>query len=894
MAAQDDLRLLNALYVKQDVCGSVSVKWYWEYALNNEDILHDVSQKMKMSQFVVDGLRRNNLLLNAKNGIVPIVPKPSYNTESVPAINLPPLQIPAVRPAEIPEAITRSIWDTLDGEEFAIPNISIPSRIFDSATRHMDGNAFGEMRDFLNTYNLNRVPLPLDKYGYINCFLVCTIPEGQEYIIFTVGVYIPTGNIEAQKTASLNRLCGSVPTAVPGQDILPGFAADVLINAARTAVANNGPHYAAEQTAAITAFSQSLQNPQVLTAMNQSIDFEIEMLPSYGQAATGNNSDVIPLPKGKHENVYYIPIHVATQFGIQYFPTNALSVGFKTYQPDFFPPPVQLTQGSIHIVSNTVPSENYACKNVNNTNKITVPASMVAPGLAPSHPGILAVNYLNSGNFGKNAWIYITSLTPANITNPTVLRKTRMYLAHKAWGDLGHLIWSRSSDVGCTLDTYYRDRCINNFRTVMCKVITFGNNVLETITEVAASNGGKSTKKPGVVKSTSIKTTKGPQNKKTSLQPAKLSQNRIRLSYYRFYNTCRHPVNWMDQNQPTLTVNERQYGGSSKLVNKSNIANLEKIYDKIIEELSEFTTKNEEIKVADLIKILTEKKVSLQQLENRSKRDFVEAFPISPLFNLFKTKTSIRNQEEENVFQFKKLKGLFPFAQNDATSNFINIPLTQQVESIQETDLEFPFSKLLELISIKLEKRTNGDAENLLYQIDEIKNNNNKFFEFIDECLQQGIINEYEIIMEYLRIICSYDESLVQTCFSLLFALVFIDGYNVYDFDFLKQFVDIVKQEDYDAIYNLIDGITEEEQKVDGKGEEMEIEDKLENPNSVFSVRPDYSQLDKVQEFNLGTNVFNRSISAAAGGSRKTLKKRHTKRTNRKPKKASKRRNCKH
>jgi hypothetical protein len=350
----------------------------------------------------------------------------------------------------------------------------------------------------------------------------------------------------------------------------------------------------------------------------------------------------------------------------------------------------------------------------------------------------------------------------------------------------------------------------------------------------------------------------------------------------------------MDQNQPTLTVNERQYGGSSKLVNKSNIANLEKIYDKIIEELSEFTTKNEEIKVADLIKILTEKKVSLQQLENRSKRDFVEAFPISPLFNLFKTKTSIRNQEEENVFQFKKLKGLFPFAQNDATSNFINIPLTQQVESIQETDLEFPFSKLLELISIKLEKRTNGDAENLLYQIDEIKNNNNKFFEFIDECLQQGIINEYEIIMEYLRIICSYDESLVQTCFSLLFALVFIDGYNVYDFDFLKQFVDIVKQEDYDAIYNLIDGITEEEQKVDGKGEEMEIEDKLENPNSVFSVRPDYSQLDKVQEFNLGTNVFNRSISAAAGGSRKTLKKRHTKRTNRKPKKASKRRNCKH
>uniref|UniRef100_A0A6C0B297 Uncharacterized protein n=1 Tax=viral metagenome TaxID=1070528 RepID=A0A6C0B297_9ZZZZ len=890
MAAPDDFRLLNALYVKEDVCGSVPVKWYWEYALNNEDILHDVSQKMKMSQFVVDGLRRNNLLLNAKNGIVPIVAKPAYNTESVPATNLPPLQIPAVRPAEIPEAITRSIWDTLDGQEFDIPNISIPSRIFDSATRHMDGNAFGEMRDFLNTYNLNRVPLPLDKYGYINCFLVCTIPEGEEYIIFTVGVYIPTDNIEPQKTASLNRLCGSGPTTVPGQDILPGSAADVLINAARTAVANNGPHYAAAQTAAINAFSQSLQNPQVLAAMNQSIDFEIRMLPSYGQVATGINSDVIPLPKGKHENVYYIPTTIATIFGIQNFPTNAPSAGFKTYQPDFFPPPVQLTQGSIHIVSNTVTSENYACKNVNNTNKITVPASMVAPGIVPSHPGILAVNYLNSGNFGKNAWIYITSLTPANITNPTVLRKTRMYLAHKAWGDLGHLVWSRSSDVGCTLDTYYRDRCINNFRTVMCKVITFGNAVLPTITAVAASTGGKSTRtKPSVIKSTGSKTAKGPETKKASLQPAKLSQNRIRLSYYRFYNTCRHPVNWMDQNQPPLTVDQRQYGGASKLVNKSNIANLEKIYDKVIEELREFTTNSDEIKVADLITILAEKKKSLQQLEDGSKRDFVEAFPISPLFNLSKTKTSIRNQGE-NVFQFKKLKCLFPFAKNDATSTFINIPFTQQVELIQEADLEFPFSKLLELISIKLERRAIGDAEDLLYQIDEIKDDQDKFFEFIDECLQQGIINEYEIIMEYLRIICSYDESLVQTCFSLLFALVFIDGYNIYDFDFLKQFVAIVKTEDYDTIYNVIDGITEEEQKV----EDTEIDPELENPSSVFSVPPDYSQLDKVREFGFGNTVFNTPISAASGGSRKTLKKRRTKRTNKKSKRVSKRRNRKH
>lgn len=895
----DDFRLLNALYVKQDVCGSVPLKWHWEYALNNEDILHDVSQKMKMSQFLVDGLRRNELLLNAKNGIVPIVPKPTYNTESVPATNLPPLQIPAVRPAEIPEAITRSIWDTLDGQEFAIPNISIPSRIFDSATRDMDGNAFGEMRDFLNTYNLNRVPLPLDKYGYINCFLVCTIPEGEEYIIFTVGVYIPTGNIEPQKTASLNRLCGSGPTAVPGQDILPGSAANVLINAARTAVANNGPHYTAAQTATINAFSQSLQNPQVLGAMNQSIDFEIAMLPSYTQGSTGNNSDEIPLPKGKHENVYYIPTTIATIFGIQNFPNNA-SAGFKTYQPDFFPPPVQLTQGSIHIVSNTVTSENYACKNVNNTNKITVPASMVAPGMTPSHPGILAVNYLNSGNFGKNAWIYITSLTQANKTNPTVLRKTRMYLAHKAWGDLGHLVWSRSSDVGCTLDTYYRDRCINNFRTVMCKVITFGNVVLPTITAVAPSNGGSKLTKAKLTKSASSKTTKGPESKNASLQPAKPSQNRIRLSYYRFYNTCRHPVNWMDPNQPNLTVDQRQYGGAIKLVNKSNIANLEKIYDKVIEELEEFNKtreKNNEINVADLITILTEKRGSLQQLENGSKRDFVEAFPISPLFNLYKTNTSIRNQGED-VFKFKKLKGLFPFAQNDATSPFITIPFAQQEEPNQETNLEFPFSKLLELISIKLERRAIGDAEDLLYQIDEIEDDNDqdKFFEFIDKCLEHGIINEYEIIMEYLRIICSYDESLVQTCFSLLFALVFIDGYNVYDFDFLKQFVAIVKTEDYDAIYNLIDGIKEEEQKV----EDTEIEHEPETPSSVFSARPDFTQLDdKRPEFNFGTNVFNGSISnaasvAAAGGSRKTLKKRRTKRTNKKPKKNTKRRNRKH
>jgi hypothetical protein len=249
--------------------------------------------------------------------------------------------------------------------------------------------------------------------------------------------------------------------------------------------------------------------------------------------------------------------------------------------------------------------------------------------------------------------------------------------------------------------------------------------------------------------------------------------------------------------------------------------------------------------------------------------------------NIAKIFTKLEDQIEG--FQNKTPEGMFQNNASSPSSGSLNeiLPFLENEFSELSNSEELTNAKTLFKASSKTDTNLSKSAN---------------FINLIDTAIDFGVIDEYDVLIEYLRDICKYDDVYANTCYTILRPMVYFNGYNIYDYDILSAFVDKIKGDvpeysSFDAF--LMQNMKDDEELSD---EDYESDEEMGELATIEQDKPnvfDFTMFAS-EPGSMNPTVFRQEIQTN-GGSRKTLKKRHTKRANKKSnKKNTKRRTRKH
>jgi hypothetical protein len=174
-----------------------------------------------------------------------------------------------------------------------------------------------------------------------------------------------------------------------------------------------------------------------------------------------------------------------------------------------------------------------------------------------------------------------------------------------------------------------------------------------------------------------------------------------------------------------------------------------------------------------------------------------------PLDIIVETNDIIR--ETLNFFIPTKITKIFPEL-DDTINGFANklqMPFNK-FACKEEIEIENNYSlkDIVNYLSKKLSELRESDELIECKEIIEQLNKKDKIipedlFPLFDICVDNGFIKEDNILFEYLLYICNYDIIDAYTCNTILLQLTYINGYYIYDYNIINDFVENIKKTDY-------------------------------------------------------------------------------------------------
>lgn len=476
------------------------------------------------------------------------------------------------------------------------------------------------------------------------------------------------------------------------------------------------------------------------------------------------------------------------------------------------------------------------------------------------------------------------------------------YILCKLLGDLSHVLYSDDSTIVFTNDTYLRDRCIKNKTATICREFLGKDYMTGGVVE-------RKSRKPVAKKTKVVKPPASSKLGKNGKEPVKKVNMANKTSVYKLYDIARASIT----RGGAATVN-------SDPANKCNVDNLLSEIDAYNSRIDQFLMSRkfrigaEDIVCSDeAVAYLTTLKgflsgtvkAEINNLDvNRSVEEFnidlMKWFPLQIIFHSEDMSTKVHpwTQEKPGFYSPKNIAKVFPKLE-DKIGEFQNkIP-----EGIFQNNASLPSSgslnEILTFLDSEFSELSNSeelDNAKTLLELSKTDTNllseSENFINLIDATIDLGVIDEYDVLIEYLRDICKYDDVYANTCYTVLRPMVYFNGYNIYDYDILAKFVEKIKGDvpKYAEEYSSFDKFLMENMKDDDDvvDEDDEDDEEMGELAQIAQEPVDYRKLASEPRNSLG--VF-RSISVR-GGSRK---KRGTKRANKKSnKKNTKRRSRKH
>lgn len=423
--------------------------------------------------------------------------------------------------------------------------------------------------------------------------------------------------------------------------------------------------------------------------------------------------------------------------------------------------------------------------------------------------------------------------------NGDLVTHGKRFILCKLLGDLLHAAFASDGDAVFTNDGYLRDRCIKNKVDVIhreyCKKgdINCKEEFLMANTQTGGVAGKKGQKKAKVVKS----------SKKNGLKKDPKDFNQISIYYY-------YPV--LDGAQQG---GSKHKGGNKSLVfqNESNKKNLLNHIDNYISkinrfiEVSSFKMYGNDVACPENVKTYIQKlidylsgdcKTAIAGLDTTMQidefnKELTKWFPqdilfssediateIRPVTTKYFSPTSIKmvfpyNQDvpyDLNYFTSDKLSfakfvasgvekpEMSPYTLNDVVSYF-----DQKLNAIEQPDTGDMYllghEELDEAIELINGLKTKSDLQN-----------NDNFLVLMNLLIDSSFTSEDELLKAFLMVICGNDEIKAHTMYTSLFPLTYFNGFNIYDYQILSEFVETLGENvslpgGYEAFMKLVGGI---------------------------------------------------------------------------------------
>jgi len=270
------------------------------------------------------------------------------------------------------------------------------------------------------------------------------------------------------------------------------------------------------------------------------------------------------------------------------------------------------------------------------------------------------------------------------------------------------------------------------------------------------------------------------------------------------------------------TDDDDEYGGGNNskyniFANGSNKENVKNYIDNYVNNLNNFLENpvfvnkymctNEAITyINQLIVFLnTEVKNEINKIEtNQPVKEFnSKIMKWFPLDIIVETNDIIR--EAPKYFIPTKITKIFPELHDtiDGFANKLQMPFNKLV-SKEEIKIENNYS-LKDIVNYLSKKLSDlRDSDELIECkgiIEQLKKKNviipNDLFPLFDICVDNGFIDEDNILFEYLLYICNYDIIDAYTYCTVLMQLTYINGYYIYDYNIINNFVENIKKTYY-------------------------------------------------------------------------------------------------
>jgi hypothetical protein len=360
--------------------------------------------------------------------------------------------------------------------------------------------------------------------------------------------------------------------------------------------------------------------------------------------------------------------------------------------------------------------------------------------------------------------------------------KGRKLILCKLLSDLTFIIFSSDSDVVCSTDSYLRERCIKN-------------------------------KVPIITSET---------------------KNNITIFYFLPIQKDNYLESCKIENQPPEDINckvlakleEMRGGGLNSIeknsehnifANDSNKQNVKNYIDSYIINLNiflkvsvfynKYTCKDEaKIYINKLIDFLNGKvKNEIDKIEtNQSIDKFnIEIMKWFPLDIIVETNDTIR--ETPDIFLPTNITKIFPEL-DDTIEGFNNkIPMSFKKLAVEEEikiENNYSLKDILYYLSKNLTQYKDSDeviqCKDMIEQL-KLKEQivPNDLFLLFNICIDNTFINEDIILFEYLLYICKYDIIETYTLYTALMQLTYIDGYYIYNYNIINDYVNSVKNNEY-------------------------------------------------------------------------------------------------
>ncbi len=435
----------------------------------------------------------------------------------------------------------------------------------------------------------------------------------------------------------------------------------------------------------------------------------------------------------------------------------------------------------------------------------------------------------------------------------------------KLLGDLMHAVFSNDSNIVFTNDSYLRDRCIKNEVGSVCR---------EYIKVKVDKSAVGSTSSKKVVKS----------SKKPAKKPAASKKSVEQVSVYNYF-----PISAHRSASVGGSASHKQSGGNAVDVfqNESNKQNLLHYTDLYVAKLNRFlsgstvqvmvhnTLYDCPATATDYVRALSaylsgeEYKNQVIQLNvglpvDEFNREIMAWFPQDILYHVSEMKTRLQpDSAAADYFSPTEIKRVFPH--NQAISEDINAfpggvsfmdfaVAGLQIAPVVNTErtlfdfldrLRDAIEKLLresEITSNEVVYNPGSEnrvmMQNLFQQITQNKDVivgpdgrlSEEVVSLINMAIDMSIIDENDVLLEFLSIICKGDEIKSATVYATLLPLTNFDGYNIYDYYLLSKFVEKMDQGVYISYLDfhqfLLDNIAVEED-VDEEPAAAEADNKL-------------------------------------------------------------------